>query len=109
MNVFVQAIGEIFADPNLATTARYRPDAGAEEVVVGVIPSSPREVSDVGLAGIAAYNRSVLVRTSEVANPDSGTFTGIADFGAATVFRVVEATLDATGAVWTCRLLPTAT
>jgi hypothetical protein len=71
MNVFAQAIHDLFADPNLAADAVYLPEGG-EPVSVRVIARRPDRVLEFGDARLHAETAVFEVRVSEVPNPRPG-------------------------------------
>jgi hypothetical protein len=71
MSVFAQAIGDLFADPNLAAEAVYLPEGG-EPISVRVIARRPNRVLEFGDARLHAETAVFELRTSQVSNPRSG-------------------------------------
>jgi hypothetical protein len=71
MNVFVQAIDDLFADQNLAAEAVYLPEGG-EPISVRVIARRPDRVLEFGDARLHAETAVFELRTSQVTNPRPG-------------------------------------
>lgn len=71
MNVFAQAIDDLFADPNLAAEAVYLPEGG-EPISVRGIARRPDRVLEFGDARLHAETAVFELRTSQVSNPRPG-------------------------------------
>lgn len=99
MDAFATAIGDLFADPNLACDALWRAGGSGDGLPVRVIRKSPDEV--VGFGSSRAVMASVLidVRVSEVASPASG---DTAEIGGDTFDIIGTPVRDSLGLVWTC-------
>lgn len=71
MTAFATALAAIFADPNLARAATYKPAAGGE-IACRVILQEPDEVWEGAGTGLSVHTRIADVRVSEVATAAKG-------------------------------------
>src|SRR6266511_6023531 len=72
MTVFAAAMDTLFADPNLACDAVYRPGGADPSIPVRVLVRWPDRVGDFGETRIASETATFDVRTSEIAKPVEG-------------------------------------
>ncbi|HXF89418.1 MAG TPA: hypothetical protein VNK48_13775 [Xanthobacteraceae bacterium] len=102
MNVFAQAIDDLFADPNLAADAVYLPEVG-EPVSVRVITRRPDRVLEFGDARLHAETAVFELRTSEVPNPRPG---DRLDVGSGLFVIQGEPVRDSARLIWTLDTRP---
>lgn len=69
-NAFAAATDDLFADPNVAADAVYLPSTGGAGSDVRVILKRPDEVASFGEARIATETLVLLVRVSEIQDPE---------------------------------------
>jgi hypothetical protein len=67
MTAFAAAIDALFADPNLALDAVYRPGGADPGVPVRIVVRRPDRVSEFGETRIVAETTAVDVRVSDIA------------------------------------------
>ena len=72
MSAFAAAIDALFADPNLARTALYRPGGIGDGVPVRVIAKRNDQVSEFSEISIVSAAARFDLRVSESANPTEG-------------------------------------
>jgi hypothetical protein len=72
MTVFAAAMDTLFADPNLACDAVYRPGGADPGIAVRVIVRRPDRIGDLGDTRIASETATFDVRTAEIAGPAEG-------------------------------------
>lgn len=66
MSVFAEAIGDLFADPNLARDALWRAGGTGSPLLVRIILRQPDRVGSFGETRLLAATTVVEVRTAEV-------------------------------------------
>ncbi len=71
MTVIAQALDALFADPNLARDAVYRPGTDAETAIC-VVLRQPDRLGELGDTRIAASTATLDVRMAETAAPKAG-------------------------------------
>lgn len=71
MTAFASALDRLFADPNLARDAVWRPAVG-DPVLVRIMLRQPDEVASFGESRFATDATLLDIRTSEVAEPRPG-------------------------------------
>lgn len=103
MTAFAAAINAIFADPNMAVAATYRPRDGGADVACRVILQQADEVTDFGSSRIVSGTLRVDVRVAEVAAPVDGDLFII---GPRNVVVHGAPMLDSAGLVWRCGTVP---
>ncbi|MGB3391298.1 MAG: hypothetical protein WBA88_25330 [Pseudaminobacter sp.] len=99
MDAFAAATDAVFADPNIARGAIWRPGGTGSGMAVRVATRQPDQV--VGFGDSRAILSSVLidVRQSDVASPVAGDVVMIG----ADVFEIIAPpTIDSLQLVWTC-------
>lgn len=103
MTAFAFAIDAIFADPNMAQAATFRPRSGGADTPCRVILKQPDELTDYGAGRIASETLRIDVRVSEIAAPVEGDL-----FIVGTRRAVVNGApmLDREGLVWMCATIP---
>lgn len=69
-DAFSAAMDDLFADPNVAADAVYLPSTGGAGSDVRVILKRPDEVASFGEARIATETLVLLVRVSEIQDPE---------------------------------------
>jgi hypothetical protein len=69
-NAFAAAMDDLFADPNVAADAIYLPSSGGAGSDVRVIMKQPDEVASFGEARIASETLMLLVRVTEIKDPE---------------------------------------
>lgn len=72
MTAFSAAVDAIFADPNMAADAVWRPCSGGVGTACRVILARPDTQNGFGQAQIVSETISIDVRVSEIAAPDAG-------------------------------------
>jgi hypothetical protein len=72
MTAFSAAIDAIFADPNMAADALYRPARSSIDTPCRVILSLPDADTDYGAGSVVSDTQMIDVRVSEVAAPTAG-------------------------------------
>lgn len=72
MNVFAEAIDDLFADPNLVVPALWRAGGSGPGVPIRVMLRQADRVTDFGDTRIASGSTVIEVRTSEVPAPAEG-------------------------------------
>ena len=71
MSLFAEAIDDLFADPNLARDAVWRPAAG-DPVPVRIMLRQPDDIASVGESRFATNATVVDIRITEIAEPRPG-------------------------------------
>jgi len=69
-NAFSAAMDDLFADPNVAADAVYLPQTGGAGSDVRVILKRPDEVASFGEAKIASDTLMLLVRLTDIQDPE---------------------------------------
>jgi len=105
MTVFAAAMDTLFADPNLACDAVYRPGGADPSIPVMVIVRRPDRVGDFGETHIASETATCDVRTSEIAKPAEG---DTLEIGGVTYVILGEPLRDSDRLVWTIEARPKA-
>ena len=72
MSAFSDALNDLFADPNLARTALYRPGGIGDGVPVRVIAKRSDQVSEFNDISVVSATARFDLRVSEVAAPAEG-------------------------------------
>lgn len=103
MLAFSIAVDAIFADPNMAVDAIYRPRFGGADIPCRVILTKPDAVTDYGATSIVSGTLRVDIRASDVAKPEDGARIVM---GAETVVIHGEPIRDRLGLVWQCGTIP---
>lgn len=70
--VLEAALGDLFADPNIATTIVWHPVGGGAALNVRAILRRPDLVTGFGDSRVAATTMVVEVRTTDIATPQPG-------------------------------------
>ncbi len=69
-NAFAAAMDDLFADPNIAADAVYLPASGGAGSDVRVILKRPDQVASFGEAKIASDTLTLLVRMTDIQDPE---------------------------------------
>jgi hypothetical protein len=94
-DLFSAAMRDLFADPNLAVMATYRPATGPD-IAVRVILERGDAIVGLGQAGLRAPDLVAQLQAAEVANPRDGDALVLADG----TYRVRTPRADPTRTVW---------
>ncbi len=105
MTAFSIAVDAIFADPNMAVDAIYRPRFGWADVPCRVIMTKPDAITDYGATSIVSGSLRVDIRASDVPKPEEGARIVV---GGETVVINGEPIRDSLGLVWQCGTVPEA-
>lgn len=103
MLAFSAAVNAIFADPNMAVDAIYRPRFGGAGVACRVILTKPDVLNDFGGATVVSGTLRVDIRASDVPAPEEGARIVM---GTDTVVIHGDPVRDRLGLVWQCGTLP---
>lgn len=103
MSAFSAAVDAIFADPNMAADATYRPCNGGADIACRVVRTEPDVMTEFGGARIVSDTLRLDVRVAEVAAPVDGD-----RFLIGTDRLVIRGApmRDSLGLVWRCEVLP---
>jgi hypothetical protein len=108
MTVFADAIDDLFADPNVARDAVWRPGGTGDGIPVRAIARRPDREVEFGGVAVHTVTAVLEVRVSEVPNPAEGdTITLIGAPGGETFVVQGEPMRDAERLVWTLDTRPT--
>lgn len=105
MDAFSVAIDALFADPNIARDARWRPGGEGAGVVVRIITKRPDQTANFGDSRVMLPTMLVDVRRSQVAAPASG---DTVEMDSETFEVIATPVIDSLRLVWTCEAAPPA-
>lgn len=103
MTAFSAACDAIFADPNLAADAVWRPHHSVVDIPCRVILARPDAQGSFGEAQIVSDTMRIDVRVGQVANPERGDTVTI---GTETFVVQGEPRRDRRRLVWQCEAVP---
>lgn len=103
MTVFSAAIDAIFADPNMAADAVWRPGGVSPGTALRVIAKSPDEVQDYGQSSIISPTLMVDIRVAELAAPKKG---DLCVYAGQTYTVPSAPRRDRDGLIWSVALVP---
>lgn len=103
MNAFATAMNVIFADPNMAVAAFWRPGGLLPEVAVRVIRKSPDEITPFGAGRILSETTQLDARIADMPTPAPGDVIVIGDDE---LVIQGEPQLDRERLVWTLDMRP---
>jgi hypothetical protein len=100
-NAFAAAVDALFADPNIAEDAIWKPGGTEPGIPVRIIRKTPDRLAEFGDSRAVLATILIDVRVAEVASPASGDVVAIGP----DLFEIIGTpTRDAFVLVWTCEV-----
>lgn len=103
MDAFTAAVDALFADPNIACDARWRPGGVGAGTVVRIISKRPDQAANFGDSRVMLPTMLIDVRRSQIAAPASG---DTVEIDAETFEVIATPVIDSLRLVWTCEAAP---